>query len=530
LICPFCQQAQAFAAGTGTDARYEPCYDTDTPHLYLFLVLPTRDDAAMTAAVLPTPSISPLYQQLAGHYRQAISMGTLAPGDRMPSVRALMGLHGVSLSTALQACRELEAAGLLEARPRSGYFVRAPSRSTLAPIEEPAPGLPDPAQYVGIHQRISAILARGQHYRVNFGGACGAPELYPTTALRNAATRALRRYPTLFGSSVDFDGHPAFRAALARHALRAKINVAPEDIVVTHGCTEALTLALRAVAGPGDVIAVESPTYYGLLQILESLGMRALEIPCSPQTGMSLEALELAAQTYDSIKAVCVAPNLQNPLGCVMPDTHKQRLVAWCTARGLALIEDDCCSATYDDDVPLTAAKAWDTSGTVIHCASLHKILAPGMRLGWITAGKWQARVEMLKFGLSRPNEMLTQIAVAEFMGTGAFGRHLRRLRTQLRSQREWMAQKIAATFPSGTRLTLPRGGLHLWVEMPQAISSEAVFEQALADGIRVMPGAMFSNSNRFNHYMRLNCGLPRSPELERALDTVAGVVRRLAA
>lgn len=478
---------------------------------------------------LPVASSLPLYQRLAGHYRQAIAAGTLAPGDRMPSVRALMGLHDVSLSTALQACRELEAAGLLEARPRSGYFVSPPAHAALAPIEEPAPGLPDPAQYVGIHQRISAILARSKHHRINLGGACGAPELYPTAALRHAAVRALRQHPDLFGSSVDSDGHPAFRAALARHALRSRINVSPDEIVVTHGATEALTLALRAVAGPGDVIAVESPTYYGLLQILESLGMRALEIPCSPQTGISLEALELAAQTYDNIKAVCVVPNLQNPLGCVMPDAHKQRLVRWCAARGIAMIEDDFCSATFDEDVTPAAAKSWDTTGTVIHCASLHKVLAPGMRLGWITAGKWQARVEMLKFGLSRPNEMLTQIAVAEYMGTGAFERHLRRLRTQLRSQREWVAQKVAATFPAGTRLTLPRGGLHLWVEMPLCVSSEAVFEQVLREGIRVMPGAMFSNSNRFNHYLRLNCGNLRTPELERALDTVAAAVRRLA-
>jgi len=473
---------------------------------------------------------APLYQQVAGHYRQAIAAGTLTTGDRMPSVRTLMGLHNVSLSTALQACRELEAAGLLEARPRSGYFVAAPQRPALAPIEEPAPGLPDPAQYVGIHQRISAILARSRHHQVNLGGACGAPELYPADDLRHAAIRALRKQPDLFGSSVEADGHPAFRAALARHALRHKIHVSPEEIVVTHGATEALTLALRAVAVPGDIIAVESPTYYGLLQILESLGMQALEIPCSPQTGISLEALELAAQTYDNIKAVCVVPNLQNPLGCVMPDAHKQRLVAWCAARGIAMIEDDCCSATFDDDVPLTAAKSWDTTGTVIHCASLHKILAPGMRLGWITGGRWQARVEMLKFGLSRPNEMLTQIAVAEYMGTGAFERHLRRLRTQLRMQREWVAQKVAATFPSGTRLTLPRGGLHIWLEMPANVSSEALFEQVLRDGIRVMPGAMFSNSNRFNHYLRLNCGNLRTPQLEAALDTVAAAARRLAA
>ncbi|SDD28096.1 transcriptional regulator, GntR family [Cupriavidus sp. YR651] len=477
---------------------------------------------------------APLYQQVAGHYRQAIAAGTLAPGDRMPSVRALMGLHGVSLSTALQACRELESAGVLEARPRSGYFVRAPSRLSrqlITPIEEPAPGLPDPAQYVGIHQRISAILARGQHQdvQVNLGGACAASSLYPTAALRTAATRALRRHPDLYGSAVESDGHPGFRAALARHALRSRIPLSPEEIVVTHGCTEALNLALRAVAGPGDVIAVESPTYYGLLQILESLGMRALEIPCSPQTGISLEALELAARTYDNIKAVAVVPNLQNPLGSVMPDAHKQRLVAWCEASGIALIEDDCFSATHDDDVPLAAAKAWDTTGNVIHCASLHKVLAPGMRLGWIAAGKWQARVEMLKFGLSRPNEMLPQIAVADFMATGAFERHLRRLRGQLRTQREWVAQVIASRFPTGTRLTLPRGGMHLWVELPAGISSEIVFEQALAQGIRVMPGAMFSNSNRFDHYLRINCGTPRSPALERALETLATVIGRLA-
>ena len=178
---------------------------------------------------------------------------------------------------------------------------------------------------------------------------------------------------------------------------------------------------------------------------------------------------------------------------------------------------------------PLAAAKTWDTTGNVIHCASLHKVLAPGMRLGWIAAGKWQARVEMLKFGLSRPNEMLAQIAVADFMGTGAFERHLRRLREQLRIQREWMAQAVAGSFPAGTRLTLPRGGLHLWIELPAGMSSETVFEQVLAHGIRVMPGSMFSNSNRFDHYLRLNCGNPREPAIERALETVAGVVRRLA-
>ncbi|UZN47870.1 PLP-dependent aminotransferase family protein [Cupriavidus cauae] len=474
---------------------------------------------------------APLYRQLAGHYRQAIAAGTLLPGERMPSIRALMERHGVSLSTALQACREMEAQGLLEARPRSGYFVRPPAPQGT-PIAEPSASLPDPAQYVGIHARISAIIARGRRYpdAVNLAGACAPPELYPVEALRQAAGRALRRHPNLLGSAVEPDGHPALRAALARQALQARMTLAPEQIAITHGCTEALNLALRAVAGPGDVIAVESPTYYGLLQILESLGMRALEVPCSPQTGLSLEALELAAQTYDNIRAVVVVPNLQNPQGSIMPDANKARLVQWCEARGIALIEDDCFSTLADDDAPLAAAKAWDRGGNVIYCASLHKNLAPGMRLGWIAAGKWQARVEMLKFSQSRPNELLSQIAVAELMASGDVDRHLRRLRARLRHQRHWAAETIAALFPAGTRLSAPQGGMHLWVELPDRLSSEAVFEQALEAGVRVMPGVVFSNSSRFDHCLRINIGAPRSTALEQAYRKLAGVVARVVA
>jgi DNA-binding transcriptional MocR family regulator len=476
---------------------------------------------------------APLYRKLASHYQRAIEVGTLVPGDRMPSVRTLMELHGVSLSTALQACRRMEAEGWLEARPRAGYFVRQPAsaRSRAAPIEEPAAALPDPAQYVGIHARISAIIATGRHpVEVNLAAACGGPELYPTEALRHAATRALRQQPAVFGRPAEPGGHAPFRAVLARHALLSRIAVAPEEILVTHGCTEALNLALRAVAVPGDVIAVESPTYYGLLQILESLGMRALEIPTSPHTGISLEALELAAQTYDNIKAVVVVPNLQNPQGSIMPDEHKARLVQWCETSGVALIEDDCFSALSDDDAPLAAAKAWDRSGNVIHCASLHKIMAPGMRLGWMTAGKWQARVEMLKFSQSRPNEVLTQMAAADFMASGEFERHLRRLRVRLRHQREWTAETIAASFPAGTRLSAPRGGIHLWVELPGGIPSEAVFDRALEAGVRVLPGVVFSNSNRFDHCLRINTGIPRSRTLEQGFARLATVVSRLAA
>ncbi|HEX3138946.1 MAG TPA: PLP-dependent aminotransferase family protein, partial [Rhizobacter sp.] len=384
--------------------------------------------------------LQPLYQRVAHHYRGAIRSGVLVPGARMPSVRSLTRLHQVSLSTALQACRSLEDEGLLEARPRSGYFVRVPRRAAMPPAHEPDPVQAlDAAQYVGIHDRVSAFVAQSERHHVStdFAAAYASTEAYPAEALKNAAVRALRRHPDLLVKPVASPGDPGLRAVLARRALEAGMSLGVDEIVVTQGCIEALNIALRAVAQPGDTIAVESPTYYGLLQVLESLGLRALEIPTSPQTGISLEALELAADTYGDIKAVVVVPHLQNPLGSVMPDAHKERLVRFCGTRGLALIEDDTYSELLDCDTPARAIKSWDRTGNVIHCASLHKILAPGMRLGWIAAGRWQARVEMLKYAQTRNNEGLSQVGAGEFMATGAYDRHLRRLRAALGTQRD---------------------------------------------------------------------------------------------
>ncbi len=401
-------------------------------------------------------------------------------------------------------------------------------RADLQPLSEPEPGRAlDPAQYVGIHDRVSDYVAKCEQHSLvaNLAAAYGSPEMYPAEALKNAATRALRQHPQLLVSAVDSPRDSPLRAVLARRALEAGMQLAAQDIVVTHGCIEALNIALRAVAQPGDTIAVESPTYYGLLQVLESLGLRALEIPTSPSTGISIEALDLAFQTQTHIKAVVVMPNFHNPLGSVMPDADKARLVELCERLQVALIEDDTYGALGHDDVPLKAAKSWDKSGNVIYCASLRKTLAPGLRLGWMTGGRWQARIQMLKYAQSRTNEALAQIALAEFMASSAHDRHLARLRRMLNAQREQMAEAIAKYFPVGTRLNVPQGSMLLWVEMPPATSAQAVFDAALLQGIRVAPGSMFSNSSRFDHYLRISCGFPFSGKTDDALRRLADIV-----
>lgn len=482
----------------------------------------------------PNPT-QPLYQQLASHYRNAIHAGSLMPGDRMPSLRGLMRQHDVSLSTAMQLSRHLESEGWLEARPRSGYFVRRPLRSTLAAVTEPRMNhTPDPAQYVGIHARVSDFVSRGRLHMVktNLAVARCSPKLYPGEALKQAAMRVLRKKPDILVSATSPRGNAELRTVLAKRSLALGLTLSPDQVQITNGCIEALNLALRAVAQPGDTIAVESPTFYGLLQVLESLGLRALEIPTSPQTGISIDALELAIQTYDNIKAVVVVPHLQNPLGSIMPDAHKQRLVQLCETSAITLIEDDTYSELVSEsrrgDAPLRAMKSWDTTGNVIYCASLHKILAPGLRLGWMTAGRWQARVEMLKFSQTRSNEELSQRAAADYIASPAYDRHLRRLRSTLLVQRQQTAEAIASHFPAGTRLTVPDGGLSLWVELPQQLSSKRVFDAALQEQILVSPGLMFSNSLRFDPFLRVSCGWPVDKEVEHALRRLGQIVRSL--
>ncbi|MFT3718842.1 PLP-dependent aminotransferase family protein [Pseudorhodoferax sp.] len=467
---------------------------------------------------MPPP---PRYRQLADHYLQAIRAGSLQTGDRLPSLRKLMQLHGVSLSTALQVCRTLESEGWAEARDRSGYLVRRPHRLRTSPMDEPEPGrAPEPAQFVGIHQKVSDFVTRQRYseVRLDLSVARGAPALYPGDALRAAMVCALRQRPQMLAQPSSSRGSTPLREAAAQRAVRIGMALAPADVLPTQGCIEALNLALRAVAQPGDTVAVESPTFYGLLQVLESLGMRALEIPTSPRTGLSIEALELAIAAYGDIKAVVVVPHLQNPLGSVMPDTHKARLVALCASHAIALIEDDTYSELLDAPAPPRALKSFDRSGSVIHCASLHKVLAPGLRLGWIHAGRWHARVEMLKYAQSRCNEELGQWAAGSFMATGAYDRHLRQLREKLRVQRERTADAIARHFPRGTRINLPPGGLQLWVELPEQLPAMAVFDAALREHILVAPGPLFSDTRRCDHFLRINCGWPWSDELQAGL------------
>lgn len=453
---------------------------------------------------MPVARDDTLFGRIADGLAQAIRSGALASGERLPSVRELARRHGVSLSTAVQALRTLEDARLVQARPRSGYFVAPRPRSLPRPAESTPP-----RESLRVERSTLAqfVLAKEADPAVtSFGLAYPGADLFDHTLLRKAVMRAAQRQGASLLHGAPGIGAEPLRRAIARHLLRLGSTVAPEGIVITHGTLEAVTLALRAVTQPGDVVAVESPSYAGLLHILEQLGLRALEIPTCPNDGLSLSALELALRTQ-SVKAVLCVPTLSNPTGACMAQTRRQRLVRLLGAHGVPLVEDVVWNDLAETDALRRTVHSHDAGGGTLLCGSFTKTLAPGLRLGFVATGRWHARIQGMKLATSGGQTAVMEHALADLLAQRGLEAHYRRLRQHIGTRMDEARELIARHFPAGTRVTDPAGGYLLWLELPGQVDTLALLRQGLAEGICFAPGAMFSASDRFDHCLRLAVG-----------------------
>lgn len=462
-----------------------------------------------------------LYEKLAGEVAGMIAAGVLAHGDRLPSVRRLAQERRLSVSTVVQALRQLEDRGLVEARPQSGYYVRSPRFSGAEPLLRSTPEMP---VAVDISQRLVRVLQSGTRPGVApLAAALPASELLPVAALHRLYAGVARRHPDLLCSDsyIKMDD-PLLVRQLVKRSLAWGGPLAAEEFVITNSCTEALGLCLRAVTKPGDTVAVESPAYYLMLQLLETLGLRALEIPTDPRTGLSVEALELASRQA-GIAACLLVSNGSNPLGCVMPDERKRQLAKLAAARNMAIIEDDIYGDLHLGEGRPWPVKAFDTSGNVMLCSSFSKSLSPSLRIGFVAAGHRRAAVGLQKTITSGASNPMTQRVLAEYLDSGAYERHLRTLRRAYARQVEAMKAAVGRYFSQDTRIAQPQGGFVLWVELPEAIDTTALYDQAIGAGLAYVPGELFSASGMYRNCLRLNCGNPHTPAIEEA-------VRRLGA
>jgi len=467
-----------------------------------------------------------LYEQVAQKLREQVANGVYRQGERVPSVRRLSDQLDVSISTVVEAYRRLESQGVLEARPQSGYYVR--SRLWQPPAQPEISNPHSSPTVVSVSTLALKVLRATRDPEVlQLGVAVPHPSLLPTRALNGILAR-IARHDEGRGGSYDFPpGSPELRRQIARRALDAGYTVSPEDIVTTSGCQEALSLCLRAVAKPGDTVAIESPAFYGTLQTIEQMRLKAIEIPTCPRKGVSIEALRLALDRW-KIKACLIVPNFSNPTGAVMPEERKKRLVQLLAEREVPLIEDDIYGDLGHDAPRPRAAKSYDRKGLVMLCSSFSKTLAPGYRVGWVVPGRWREQVEHLKYVSTMATATLPQLAIAEFLERGGYDHNLRKLRALFASGIERVTHAIARYFPDGTRVTQPAGGFVLWVELPKTVDSFELHRRALARKISIAPGPLFSPKQAYRHCIRLNCALPWDERLERALVTLGRLAEEL--
>ena len=468
-----------------------------------------------------------LYERIAGLVAGQISSGALRVSERIPSVRTMSRSARVSISTVVQAYAHLESQGLIEARPQSGYFVRARTREHLPE--------PPPRQLRSTRPRSVAAdvldacreaIQRNDLVQLNM--ACAPPESAPNRRLNRLIRDELRDHPNHAGEIVLPPGDFDLRRQVARRAALAGAATNPDDIVITGGTMDAVTLSLGVLCKSGDTVLVESPTYFGVLQAVEHLGLKVIEVPNHPGRGIDVDAIR-GAVAGQRLAAAVLMPNFNNPSGSLTPIDAKRDLVSALTGAGVPIIEDDLYGELYFGSERPASLRSFDAQGLVISCGSVSKTIALGYRVGWAVTPVWARDIQRAKFFTSVAAPTLQQRVLARYFASGGYDRFLTGLRRMLAASAERFLDAIASNFPTGTCVARPAGGMVLWVSLPPSVDSMDLFRRALESRIGIMPGIVFSAKAGFRNYIRLNYGCGWSPDVAAAIETLGRLVRRMA-
>lgn len=464
-----------------------------------------------------------LYEEVSGRIVEMIQRGTYRPGERIPSLRALSRQMRVSVNTVIGAYAHLENVGMIEARPQSGYYV-----SPFIPEPEMRPATGSAPQEISPNRvalgdvtlRVMADMSNPS--LLPLGTGIPNSELLPIDKLNRMLAAESRRFRVQSVSYASSQGLKKLRAQIAKRSLNSGKALAPDEIVITSGCVEAMSLSLQAVCRPGDTVAVGSPVYYTFLKFMEWMGLNILEIPSSPGEGMNLDVLEHAIRR-NPVKACIAIANFNNPLGYLMPDGNKRALIQLLAKHDIPLIEDDVYGDLVFGTTRPVSTKAYDEKGLVLYCSSFSKTLAPGYRVGWIAPGRFLEKIVQLKSLFNLAAASPTQLAVAEFLTNGGYDHHLRALRRAYARQTARMREAVGRCFPRGTRVSRPEGGYILWVEMPEGFDAFRLYETALKEGISVAPGTIFTLGDKYRNCFRLNAAF-WSESMEQAVETLGSI------
>jgi len=457
-----------------------------------------------------------LYRQVIDLIAEHIATGTLGPGDRLPSLRKMSQSTGVSVPTVRQAYIELERQRRVESRPQSGFYVRPQAANDMVYPAPSSPGKPVSLCCRPLMERVYDGINNPDLVPLGIANPCMAKPAAKT--LHRAMKRVMARAEERSLGYSSTLGEPTLRRQIAYHYLDTiGAQVEPDNIAITNGGQEALLLSLQAVASAGDVIAVETPTYHGLLELIDSLGMLAVEVETCPEEGVTLGELRRTLENHP-VKACMFSTTLANPLGVTMPEEDRRKLVAMIDEFDTILIEDDVYGDLRFDGCRPIPAQFLTNSPRIITCGSFSKTAAPGYRIGWVVTERYMDTITRLKRAYSCSSGLIQQLTLADFLASGDYNRHLKTLRPLLKRNADRMSALVAEHFPAETRTSRPVGGSVLWLELPKQVDSQQLFDDAMAAGISIAPGRIFSPSKRYTNFVRLSYGHPWTEKTENAV------------
>ncbi|MDR2236868.1 MAG: PLP-dependent aminotransferase family protein [Chryseobacterium sp.] len=420
----------------------------------------------------------------------------LVKGQKLPSIRDIKNKYSLSTSSVQNGFEYLMIHGLVESRPRSGYFVAyAPENNSIQRKTHLIPVVRDPgfARNVMFTSAISKNSESGSFNTAAPGDLLVPQKLILRTmqeVIREKGAALLRYYPS--------DGLPELKKQIA---VDSGLN--PDQIIITDGALQAMTIALSTVTIPGDIVAVESPCVFSVLEVLAGLGLKIMEVPVHYENGFDTEFLKKICDEHN-IRAVVVTPNFHNPTGIVMSDEAKKELTAIAFTYNIPVIENDIYGDLYFSGKRPATISCFDDSGLVMTVSSFSKTLAPGIRLGWLYAGRFYSQAERSRFVLGRSVSPVYQELMLKLLQKGRYERHLRPFRNQLKRQAIEVLAALYRYFPEDSYFHSPLGGYSIWGRLPEEVDAEAFFEYCGKNGIWFAPGSTFSLTDTYRQHFRI--------------------------
>ena len=463
-------------------------------------------------------------EKLAQNIRQMIENGVWRVHEKLPSLREQTQLSGYSLMTVLNAYQELEAQGLVYARDKSGYYVA--ERSTdLVNSKQPIQISLSPKVQINsvVFNYLKSIQAAEI---VPFGSAFPNAELLYNAKFMQILAQQAKRKSSYNNQNHMPPGNQDLRQLIANRYQLQGIACHADDIVITSGALEALNLSLQALTQPGDFILLQQTIFYGAWQAAERLGLQVITIPEHPQFGFDLASFEQALKQYP-IKVCWLMLNAHNPIGFTVSSEIKQRIAELLYEYQVYLIEDDVYQElNYGSSKPLPV-KYFDQHQMVLHCASFSKTLGMGARVGWVYAGPFSDAIQHLQLMSTLTVSPLLQNTLVEFISHHHYEKHLRQLRYNLEKYKKKFYQELKNRLAPTCKIYYYSSGYFLWIELPNGLDGQVLYEQLIQKGISIAPALLFKPDHASQHYMRLNCSFEWTTEIQNAVNLLADTIQQ---